>query len=127
MDPLMRFEFCPPPLWAEHWTQLFPWSFAGLEAGDEPGQVMQPAPQCPHPRHPGPLAIEVTAQAADPQHRLADRQLRRLHPRAEVAHQDLNLVCAQHLRSRRLRGLPRQVPHDTIRAATAALTVTAFS
>ena len=41
---------------------------------------MKPTPQCPHARHPVAFAIQVPAQTADPQHRLADRQFRWLHP-----------------------------------------------
>ena len=43
-------------------------------------RVMKPTPQCPHARHPVAFAIQVPAQTADPQHRLADRQFRWLHP-----------------------------------------------
>ncbi len=67
---------------------------------------MKSTPQRPHTEHPVALAIRVPAQTADPQYCLADRQFRRLHPFAEVAHQRLNLVPAQHLNRRRLRRLP---------------------
>src|SRR5262249_25249423 len=42
-------------------------------AQDQDGQVAPAAPQRPHPRHAVALAVQVTPQAADPQHRLTHR------------------------------------------------------
>ena len=58
---------------------------------------MKPTPQCPHARHPIAFAIQVPAQTADPQHRLADRQFRWLHPFPKATYQHLDLVFAQDL------------------------------
>ena len=91
------------------------------------GWVMKPTPQCPHARHPIAFAIQVPAQTADPQHRLADRQFRWLHPFPKATYQHLDLVFAQDLQRRGLGGLPPRSRNNTIRAATAASTLTAFS
>ena len=92
------------PVRTEHYPQLFAYFLAAQKPAAS--KIMKSMPQRPHTGHPVALVIRVAAQTADPQHCLADRQFRRLHPFAEVAHQRLNFVPAQHLKRRRLRRRP---------------------